>query len=444
MDRKTRHEEFVTGHNGGSVSQIYTLSAACLLSQVCYESVAAHVPAGAPRLIADFLFNWTVPLVAMTIYAQKLYLLAAILVITLALTLLAGSENKAAKPAKNNGKRTKPTKSSAEPPAKVAYRGFVTLYRSQMMILTITAILAVDFPIFPRSFSKTETWGTSLMDLGVGSFVFSMGIVTSRKAYKEAGIKLIDEVKQSIYQTLKILALGIIRLASVKMLDYQEHVSEYGVHWNFFFTIGLLPLAFTFFNRIPFPGGQMAKSFVLAFGYEITLKNTELQHWALWAARTSLLSQNKEGVVSFVGYLAIFSFGYSIGTQLMNPSAQFQQMIKTLVKWSSITQVLFLILRIETEPSRRIVNLPYITWTVSYNAGCLAVMAALEYFLGVAPSSSLEAVNKHGELVFVLGNLSTGIVNMMVDTLDIKSIMSLAVLVAYQGFMAITALYLNK
>ena len=83
---------------------------------------------------------------------------------------------------------------------------------------------------------------------------------------------------------------------------------------------------------------------------------------------------------------------YSIGTQLMNPSAQFQQMIKTLVKWSSITQVLFLILRIETEPSRRIVNLPYITWTVSYNAGCLAVMAALEYFLGVVEHALARAL----------------------------------------------------
>ena len=47
-----------------------------------------------------------------------------------------------------------------------------------MLLVTAVCILGVDFPVFPRRFAKTETFGFGLMDIGVGSFIFASGLVS--------------------------------------------------------------------------------------------------------------------------------------------------------------------------------------------------------------------------------------------------------------------------
>ena len=52
-------------------------------------------------------------------------------------------------------------------------------FRSYVNIATAIAILAIDFHIYPRRFGKVETYGTGVMDAGVGAFVVANGIVSS-------------------------------------------------------------------------------------------------------------------------------------------------------------------------------------------------------------------------------------------------------------------------
>lgn len=57
----------------------------------------------------------------------------------------------------------------------------VTAYRVLMMLMTCVCILAVDFPYFDRRNMKVEAYGIALMDIGVGSIVFSMGVTSSAR-----------------------------------------------------------------------------------------------------------------------------------------------------------------------------------------------------------------------------------------------------------------------
>jgi phosphatidylinositol glycan class W len=58
---------------------------------------------------------------------------------------------------------------------------YLTEYKGIVVLMTCMSILAVDFRVFPRAYGKTETFGTSLMDIGVGFFLISTG-VTSKHA----------------------------------------------------------------------------------------------------------------------------------------------------------------------------------------------------------------------------------------------------------------------
>lgn len=247
-------------------------------------------------ILVDFSLNVGAFLLATTLYASSPPLLLALLLapsaILLALPPSARSPERSATPAipKQNGSVTKPELDE------FPTRPFLTAYRGTMLIATCHAILAVDFHVFPRRFAKVETWGTSLMDMGVGSFIFSAGVVAAKGELKEkrnkgngqVGQGFVQGIFTSLRQAFPLFALGAVRLLSVKNLDYAEHVSEYGVHWNFFFTIALLPLAMCFLRplllKLPGPAHGYI-GLLIAFAYELGLQTTSLKSWALTAPR---------------------------------------------------------------------------------------------------------------------------------------------------------------
>ncbi|KAL9618459.1 MAG: hypothetical protein Q9160_006837 [Pyrenula sp. 1 TL-2023] len=380
---KSRKEEFVSNLSGGDISEINLVTlvgpAAIILWSALQSRQSFFRPYGPKAMVTDFLLNVGMPLMAMTAYSSAPVLLVALLLtpvffITITTHLIPQSKTKSASlKQKTSAQKGTPPPATDDAPM---HRPFLTMYRGSMMIQTCLAILAVDFRVFPRRFAKVETWGTSLMDLGVGSFVFSAGVVSARSLLKSksksnsdpqqshTSSSLLRHLPPSLLHSLPLLLLGVIRLLSVKGVDYAEHVTEYGVHWNFFFTLAFLGPFVELFDAltsyIPMMSYELL-ALILSVSYQILLDSTPLTRYILLSPRgPDLLSKNREGVFSFAGQT----------TNAPTP-----------------------------EPSQ------------------------------VSPL--LHALNAHALPTFLAANLLTGLVNLSMNTLDAGFLGSMGVLVGY-------------
>lgn len=485
----------------------------------------------------DLLLNICAILFALTVYASAPLFLNLALVVPAILLLLplqkqsrsrrnkgkttpdGTAQNGDAKAAGNAEKSTPQSRQGAIlQPGALIVRPFLTNYRGAMLIATALAILAVDFRVFPRRFAKVETWGTSLMDLGVGSFVFSGGLVGARavirdgqspsSARQQQGLKIANRMVAACRHSVPLFVLGVARLISVKNLDYAEHVTEYGVHWNFFFTLGFLPLFVEAIDccltilrsRDAANTGPRARSLrydvvalLISLTYELVLNNTSLLAFILIAPRTpesDLLTKNREGIFSFIGYLSIFLSGRSTGILVCQhqnittakpatakkglPAAEIEQqqvtterkkvVLPNLLLRTAIYAFLYILATnvhaTNLTVSRRLANIPYVLWIIAYNNAQLFLFALIE---AVGPrftfskqythesvtaaevaSPIMRAFNQNGLALFLLANLGTGLVNLTLNTLDMGNGAAMAVLVGYAAALSAVAVGMDK
>jgi phosphatidylinositol glycan class W len=349
-----------------------------------------------------------------------------------------------------------------------------------MLVMTAICILAVDFRLFPRRFSKVETWGTSLMDMGVGSFVFSAGIIAARPALKEraAGrsVPIGQRILSSLRHAIPLLVLGFVRMLSVKGLDYAEHVTEYGVHWNFFFTLGLLPpFVAACQAALAYIPSYAALTLIISGVYQTLLETTSLKAYILTAPRVDLISQNREGIFSFLGYLSIFLAGADLGMFVIprklnsrskaTAGVERNTLLLTLAVWAGVWCGSYFLTTsysygLGLVVSRRMANLPYVLWVASFNAGavlCFCIIDTIffpQFYNATDPQQEKEAYlkatsrvmrayNRNGLAVFLIANLLTGLVNMTFNTLEATPTVTMAILLGYTFVTTLIAVVLD-
>ncbi|KAI1464399.1 GPI-anchored wall transfer protein 1 [Daldinia caldariorum] len=480
---KQMKEDFVSGLSGGSVTEINYVTMIAPIAFVLWSILQSRQSFFKPykplSFVVDFLLNVVAILLAITLYADKPLLLSGLLLVP-AIFVYALPPNPAVSKKKPKLPPNAQTQKSQGALSALSVKPFLTTYRGSMMIITCLAILAVDFRIFPRRFAKVETWGTSLMDVGVGSFVFSAGIVAARPVLKERAegkaTPLLQRLRYAMRHSFPLLFLGVIRLISVKGLDYAEHVTEYGVHWNFFFTLGFLPPFVALFqSALTIIPSYSALAILLGVIYQAVLETTNLKAFVLIAPRTDIISMNKEGICSFFGYLAIFLAGQATGMYVLprsivpcsgtSNSTQRTTLLLTMAAWTSIWTVLYFFTTsfnygAGLDVSRRLANLPYILWITAFNSSQLLACCAIEsvFFPSfynatdaktekeayeTATSRVLRAYNRNGLAIFLVANLLTGLVNMTVPTLDVGPSVTMGILVGYAAVLTTVAVALD-
>ncbi|KAM5274557.1 phosphatidylinositol-glycan biosynthesis class W protein [Ctenodactylus gundi] len=350
-------------------------------------------------------------------------------------------------------------------------------YRVANSVFAAIAILAVDFPLFPRRLAKTELYGTGAMDFGVGGFVFGTAMVSPevRRNYME---KSSFHLLKSLYSVWPLVFLGIGRLIIIKSIGYQEHLTEYGVHWNFFFTLIVVKLVTTMLLVI-FP---VNKSWIVAISitvlYQLTLDCTPLKKLILYGTdgsgtRVGLLNANREGIISTLGYVAIHMAGVQTGLCVLKNRTHIKDWIKVaccllLVSFSLFISLYVVQVNIEAV-SRRMANLAFCMWIVASSLILLSCLLLTDIVLSfakflvrgaVVPCSwkltqlpvknkkhfeflvpkgeekdphlcLITALNKNQLMFFLLSNVTTGLINLMVDTLHSSTLWALCVLHVY-------------
>jgi len=121
----------------------------------------------------------------------------------------------------------------------------MTILKGGMIIQTMIAIMIVDFPwVFPRFLVKTEDYGWAIMDIGVSATMFSMGY--THKKTSSQNNNFLKELIHSVFGNLAVCLAASVRFILLTSIDYHDHVTEWGTHWNFYLTIAVLNVVFVF------------------------------------------------------------------------------------------------------------------------------------------------------------------------------------------------------
>ncbi|KAJ6251755.1 phosphatidylinositol-glycan biosynthesis class w protein [Anaeramoeba flamelloides] len=503
--------EFVTGLKGSTFWEVEKLTLFFYISTLFSRSLTQvlfghHYPKGKTRRISLFIvefLSFVLPNILILAFSDYFLIIAsAIFLLVVLFHFLKGPIFCSfKKPAKHNEK----------------FILFIGSFRGALLLCTAISILAVDFHFFPRKFAKTEEYGISHMDVGVGTFVMSNALVSqpvreyvsnmfsnphqnderrlqtkntqkkkttkstpknqkkknntksqnqnkkkNKKKYekvypkqqqqqqKKRGIKnVLNIFLKSLKGSSPILIIGLLRLYLTKSVNYQEHVSEYGAHWNFFVSLAFLSLFYSLISQIITPKYSGLFGFILLAIYQTLLSKFGLTEWIMSDQRRNLFEANKEGACSLIGYLALFLIGSNLGYLILKNVRSKQKSWKAFILKLVVADILLFICTALShtyiqKSSRKMVNCTYCLFVLSNNILSIICFSLIDSFT-VTPQHQLQSSFTKNQLpMFLFANLLTGLINIFFETLHIKNLLSVIILAIYMLLLTSSAQILKN
>ena len=319
--------------------------------------------------------------------------------------------------------------------------GFVEL-RSLIITWTLIAILAVDFNIFPRFHVKSEFYGISLMDIGVGAVVIVGGVAGG---FKTSKIGYLKNIRITIVQSLMYFFFGFCRILIVICTNYQQHVGEYGIHMNFFFVLGLVQVLAAFLRTKP--KYALFVSVGLIVVYEIALNYFDLYKFSQDESNrmNNLITMNKEGLLSVFGYTAVQIGSIAIGYYYsLSGSKKYRTKLDFIILFISLGMfVLYEIISPFIQPCRPLINFTYYLAVMSQMMICYAIEDLVPMYLPIQKIAPSNGMSLNQLPLFLIANLATGIINCLVYTLYVPVVDSIIFVCVYTVVLRIMAYVLG-
>uniref|UniRef100_A0A224Z1A0 Phosphatidylinositol-glycan biosynthesis class W protein n=1 Tax=Rhipicephalus zambeziensis TaxID=60191 RepID=A0A224Z1A0_9ACAR len=341
--------------------------------------------------------------------------------------------------------------------------------RAQVILMTIFGILAVDFPTVPRYFAKTEKTGFSPMDMGVGAFVIIVAI-SSREAKNSLPAGRLKNVCKAVRGSVALVILGMVRLFMVTVLNYQNPVHEYGVHWNFFFTLASTRILTSLvYATVPIHKDWVI-AVALACAYEACLLFTPLAPFLDSDDRSGFLAANKEGLASIAGYVVLHLAAAATARTLgYKPRNSARDWVMTGLQAAGVSGAAFAatyVMHMAVDPvSRRLANVSYCLWMYSLGTFSLVVSIVVTFFrVALLPRDAhvdynlfavadpddddvdilWKSVNYNGMAVFLLANILTGLVNVFFHPRTASDTVCVVTLICYIYAVCMFAVILQR